>query len=121
MPPACYRAGVDRDPDALLENQGIMHLHLGGRDSDVLVFLILYSDRVVLLASNTHVHFRTRPPGKNILALTQSWLGNLEREMHEAAVAAEASTVAAEREAAKARRAKLAASRAACKAKTGIV
>ena len=66
VPEAHYRAGIDRDTDGLLEDEGIMHLHLGGRDSDVLMFLIQYSDRVVLLESNTHVHFRTQPAGKNI-------------------------------------------------------
>jgi len=60
---------IGRGHDALLEDQGIMHLHLGGRDSDVLVFPIRYSDWIVLLESNTHVHFRTQPADKNILAL----------------------------------------------------
>lgn len=50
-----------------------MHLHLGGKDSDVILFLIQYADRVVLLETNTHVHFRTQPAGKNIIALTQAW------------------------------------------------
>jgi hypothetical protein len=78
-----YRAGIDRVRDALLENQGIMHLHLGGRNSELLIFLIEYNHQVLLLESNTHTHFRTRPPGRNILAPTQSWLANLEREMAE--------------------------------------
>ncbi len=120
VPAAHYRAGIDRDRDALLEEQGIMHLHLGGRDSDVLVFPIQYSDRVVLLESNMHVHFRTSPAGKNILALTQSWLGNLEQEMHAAAETARTAAVEAERQVAEARRAELAASIAAFKAKAGL-
>ena len=49
VPEAHYRAWIDRDRDALLENHGIMHLHLGGKSSDVLIFLIQYSGLVVLL------------------------------------------------------------------------
>lgn len=120
VPESCYRAGIDRDEDPLLERQGIMHLHLGGRDSDVLIFLIQYTDRVVLLESNTHVHFRTQPAGRNILALTHSWLGNLEREMHEAAEQARVAQAELERQEGEARRAKIAASIAAFKAKTRL-
>jgi hypothetical protein len=66
----------------------------------VLVFLIQYADRVVLLETNTHVHFRTQPAGKNILALTQAWLRTLENEMVEAAGRVASAANAAEREAA---------------------
>jgi hypothetical protein len=76
-----YRAGIDLDEDSLLTDQGIMHLHLGGKDSDVIVFLIQYADRVVLLETNTHVHFRTQPAGKNIVAPTQAWFRTLENDM----------------------------------------
>jgi hypothetical protein len=95
-----------------------MHLHLGGRDSDVLVFLIQYADRVVLLETNTHVHFRTQPAGKNILALTQAWFRTLENDM--AAAAARAAATEAERKAAEDLRDKRAASIAAFKAKAGL-
>jgi hypothetical protein len=74
----------------------------------------------VLLESNTHVHFRTSPAGKNILALTQSWLGNMEQEMRAAAETARTAAVEAERQVAEARRAELAASIAAFKAKAGL-
>jgi hypothetical protein len=120
VPETHYRAGIDRDTDGLLEAQGIMHLHLGGRDSDVLVFLIQYADRIVLLESNTHVHFRTQPAGKNILALSQSWLGNLEQEMQTAAVLAKTAKVEAERHEAEARTAKMRAAIAAFKRNAGI-
>jgi hypothetical protein len=120
VPEVHYRAGIGRDRDALLEDLGIMHLHLGGRDSDVLVFLIQYSDRVVLLESNTHVDFRTQPAGKNILALSQSWLGNLEREMREAAARAAAAGIEVERREAEARAAGIAESIAAFKRKAGL-
>lgn len=120
VPEAHYRAGIDRDNDALLEEQGIMHLHLGGKDSDVLVFLIQYADQVVLLESNTHMHFRTQPPGKNILALAQSWLADLEHDIQAAADRAKAAEDAAARETAEADRNRLAASLAAFKRRSGI-
>ena len=37
--------------------------------------------QVVLLVTNTHGHQRTLPAGKNILALSNSWLWNLERDI----------------------------------------
>lgn len=120
VPDRYYRAGIDRDSDALLDQQGIMHLHLGGKDSDVLVFLIQYADRVVLLETNSHVHFRTQPAGRNILALSQSWLGNLEREMQAAAEQARTAETERERQEAAMRRTKIAVSIAAFKAKIGL-
>jgi hypothetical protein len=39
LPEKYYRAGIDQDPDELLQQRGIMHLHLGGKDSNTLVFL----------------------------------------------------------------------------------
>jgi hypothetical protein len=39
LPERYDRAGIDVDRDELLEQRGIMHLHLGGKHSDVLVFL----------------------------------------------------------------------------------
>jgi hypothetical protein len=80
VPERYYRAGMDNDRDGLLSDKGIMHLHLGGKGSDVLVFLIQYADRVVLLETNFHAHFRTQPAGRNIVALAQAWFHDLERE-----------------------------------------
>jgi hypothetical protein len=117
VPDRHYRAGIDRDRDGLLEETGIMHLHLGGKDSDVLLFLIQYEDRVVLLETNTHMHFRTEPAGKNIAALTQSWLAHLEHDVAECAEKARTTADAVERAAAEDRREKIAASIAAFKAR----
>ena len=100
---------IGRDRDALLEDMGIMHLHLGGRHSDTLIFLIQYDDLVLLLESNSHVHFRTNPKGKNIAALVQSWFVNLERDLADAAHAAQLAIAEAERQAAEERRDRLAA------------
>ncbi len=115
-----YRAGIDQDEDSLLADQGIMHLHLGGKDSDMLVFLIQYADRVVMLETNTHLHFRTQPAGKNILALTQAWLRTLEKDLTAAAAQVAAAATEAERKAAEEFRDKRAASIAAFKAKAGL-
>lgn len=120
VPERHYRAGIDLDDDSLLADRGIMHLHLGGKDSDVIVFLIQYADRVVLLETNTHVHFRTQPAGKNIVALTQAWLRTLENDMALAAAGAAAAATEAERKAAEELRDKRAASIAAFKAKAGL-
>jgi len=120
VPERYYRAGIDRNADDLLATKGIMHLHLGGKNSDVVVFLIQYASRVVLLETNSHVHFRTQPPGKNILALTQSWLGNLEASMAEAEAATDQACEGTARDLAEARRAKIAAAIAAFKARTGL-
>jgi hypothetical protein len=67
-----------------------------------------------LLETNTHVHFRTQPAGKNILALSQSWLRNLESALAEAATKRDGARSEAERAA-------LAASIAAFKAKAGLL
>lgn len=97
-----------------------MHLHLGGKHSDTLVFLIQYADRVVLLETNTHVHFRTQPAGKNILALSQSWLANLEHEVQEAANQAQAAASEQERMEADEKRARIAEAIARFKRRSGI-
>ena len=97
-----------------------MHLHLGGKGSDSLVFLIQYAERVVSLETNTHAHFRTEPAGKSILALSQSWLSGLEREMAAAATRAEAATTDAERRAAQEIQDRKAAAIAAFKVKAGL-
>jgi len=120
VPEAHYRTGIDVDSDDLLAQRGIMHLHLGGQNSDVLIFLIQYADRVVLLETNTHIRFRTQPAGKNILALNQSWLGNLEREMEQAAAVARTAATEEDRRAAETRRAKIAGSLSAFKRKAGL-
>jgi hypothetical protein len=63
---------------------------------------------VLLLESNSHVHFKTTPKGKNIVALVQAWFLTLERELADAARAAETAAVDAERRAADERQHRLA-------------
>jgi hypothetical protein len=119
VPEKYYWIGIDRDRDELLEQRGIMHLHLGGKGSDTLLFLIQYSDRVVLLESNSHVHFETTPKGKNIVALVQAWFLNLEREIAETRQTARRAASDAERKEAEAYRASLTASLAKLKREAG--
>jgi hypothetical protein len=107
VPERYYRAGIDVDRDDLLEQRGIMHLHLGGKHSDTLLFLIQYPDLVLLLESNSHVHFGTTPKGKNIVALVQAWFRALERDLVEAQNVAKNAAEAEARLAAEDRRAKL--------------
>lgn len=117
VPEKYYRADIDHDDDELLQQRGIMHL--GGKDSDTLVFLVQYADLVLLLESNSHVHFKTTPKGKNIVALVQAWFLNLEREMAEAERAAQQAATAAERQIVEAHRARLVASLARLKREAG--
>jgi len=77
VPEEYYRSGIDRDYDELLELKGVMHLHLGGKNSDVLVYLIQCPDKVILLETNTHKHLQSTPKGRNILAFLQPWLSQI--------------------------------------------
>lgn len=51
------------DSDPLLRNYGVMHLHLGGKGSDTLLFLMQFTDRVLLLETNTHRRFQRECAG----------------------------------------------------------
>jgi hypothetical protein len=81
LPERYYRAGIDRDHDDLLETEGVVHLHLGGRNSDVLLFLVQYPDRVVLLEINTHKHFATEPKGSLLRAVHERHLARIAQEV----------------------------------------
>lgn len=67
--PGFYRGGIEDSPDELLELHGIKHIHLGGQNSDVLLFVAEYRDVVVLLEINDHKHFATDPIGSLLLSL----------------------------------------------------
>lgn len=69
-----YRSGLEVDDDPLLRNEGIKHLHLDNMGSDVLLFAVEYSDRVVFLEVNSHKHFRTEPKGSVLLSLHRQCL-----------------------------------------------
>lgn len=71
VPNHCYRPGVDDNepPDRLLAEKGIKHLHLGGRKSDVLLFLVEYETFVLLLDIKGHGVFQEEPPGSLLASL----------------------------------------------------
>ncbi|GIK98049.1 MAG: hypothetical protein BroJett029_22580 [Alphaproteobacteria bacterium] len=45
------------EADQLLQNYGVLHLHLGEQTSDTLLFLIQFTDEVLFLETNTHNRF----------------------------------------------------------------
>jgi hypothetical protein len=63
LPERMYRRGVGRDDDALLDRDGIKHVHLGGAASDILLFAVEYADVVVLLEIDHHGNHFQRPIG----------------------------------------------------------
>lgn len=69
LPERCYRNGVDRDHDELLADYGIKHLHLGGSNSDTMLFLVEYESSVLLLEIADHRAFRDSPPGSALRSL----------------------------------------------------
>jgi hypothetical protein len=74
IPEKYYRHRIEHSPDALLASEGIKHLHLGGRDSEIILFLVEYEDRVVLLEANDHRHFASKPEGSLLLSLHHACL-----------------------------------------------
>jgi len=78
VPEKYYRASIDRHSDELLDEMGVKHLHLGGKDSDILLYAVEFEDRVELLQINGHVHFRTRPKGKLLNAIFSRHLTAIE-------------------------------------------
>lgn len=83
-----YRAGIDDSPDLLLSKHKVMHLHLGGKGADTLLYLVQFECHVVLLGIDTHVHLDDVPPGKKfpngfhlrLAALVKAAVENAERE-----------------------------------------
>jgi hypothetical protein len=76
VPERCYRHGVDRNHprDELLEDRGIKHLHLGGADSDIVLYLVEYEEFVLLLEIGTHRDLETEPPGSILASLHHNCL-----------------------------------------------
>ncbi|MGV1945608.1 MULTISPECIES: hypothetical protein [unclassified Agrobacterium] len=65
LPSWAYRSGIDDNcpPDRMLSRYGIMHLHLGAKNSNDLLLLMQFDDHVVILAIGNHRHFIEDPPG----------------------------------------------------------
>ena len=72
LPQRFYRSGRGRTPDRLLDEDAIMHLHLGNPGTPELLFLRQYDDHVVLLELSNHYHFDYDPPGTALLQLHQA-------------------------------------------------
>lgn len=63
VPDEYYRLDVDKNKDLLLDLTGVNHLHLGGRGSDVLVYLIETEDTVFILRIAGHAYLEDNPRG----------------------------------------------------------
>lgn len=66
VPEDYYRLGVDKDKDLLLEVTGVKHLHLGGRASDILVYLIETEEQVIILRVAGHAYLQDNPRGSDL-------------------------------------------------------
>src|SRR5579885_3154179 len=74
LPERYYRHGRFSTPDRLLDEDGIMHLHLGSPDTPELLFLVQFERDVVLLEISSHYHFEYDPPGTVLRQLHESKL-----------------------------------------------
>lgn len=63
IPDDFYRLKVDQDKDALLESTGVKHLHLDGRASNILVYLVETEDIVFILRIAGHAYLEDQPRG----------------------------------------------------------
>ena len=81
LPPRLYRRGIERTYDELLDLHGIKHLHLGGGNSDVLLFLTEYDDRVVLLEVNSHRRLEDDPVGTALRSLHEAHLAQMDADV----------------------------------------
>lgn len=77
VPEKFYRNGIDRDDDPLLEQHGIKHLHLHeDTDVDALLFLVEYSEFVLLLCVDGHRRHFEKPEGSVLRSLHDSAIRN---------------------------------------------
>ena len=63
VPDAYYRLDVGKTKDRLLDEAGVKHLHLGGRGSETVVYLLELEDRVVFLRISDHRYLEDEPRG----------------------------------------------------------
>jgi hypothetical protein len=67
VPDEFYRSDIDENRDRLLEEMGIKHLHLNGRGSDIIVYLIELEDQVIFLRIANHSYLEDEPRGLRLL------------------------------------------------------
>jgi hypothetical protein len=58
-----YRLDLGKNRDRLLHELGVKHLHLGGRGSSNLVYLVELDDRVIVLLIGDHAYLEDEPRG----------------------------------------------------------
>lgn len=77
-----YRRGLEANdpPDELLDQHGIMHLHLAGQDSDILLFLVQFEEDVFFLQVDDHRHFQSWPKGKLLKQLHDLKIKEFEKQ-----------------------------------------
>lgn len=68
VPRRYYRAGLETNPDYMLERVGVKHIHLGGQNSDVLLFAVEFPDEVAVLEINGHQRFDRNRVGELLIA-----------------------------------------------------
>jgi len=77
IPEKFYRNGIGRDDDPLLEEHGIKHLHLHeDTEVDALLFLVEYSQFVLLLCVDGHRRHFQKPEGSVLRSLHDSAIRN---------------------------------------------
>lgn len=68
LAPRFYSKYRDRRLDALLAQEGIMHLHLGDQNTRELLFVMQFDTHVVFLEVSDHAPIREHPPGSTLKA-----------------------------------------------------
>jgi hypothetical protein len=63
VPDEYYRFDVDKNRDSLLRATGVKHLHLDGRGSDIIVYLVELPDKVIALLIANHQYLEDNPRG----------------------------------------------------------
>jgi hypothetical protein len=53
----------------LLEETGVKHLHLGGRGSETVVYLVELADRVIMLRISGHAYLEDEPRGSLLMRI----------------------------------------------------
>lgn len=67
VPEEFYRIDIDLNRDRLLAETGIKHLHLNGRGSETIVYLLELPDQVIFLRIADHRYLEDEPRGIRLL------------------------------------------------------
>ena len=69
VPDEFYRIDIDENKDRLLVATGVKHLHLNGRGSEIVVYLVELDEKVVVLLIDDHKFLEDEPRGYMIKRL----------------------------------------------------